>query len=420
VFWDRGRSQEAYKELVSKESKFVIKAEVLYRQYRHVNGVVFTQLMLPSGLRNRVIRMAHDSIMIGHQGIAKRRDRVLLQFWYPRSTADIVRYCKSCDICQRTVAKGRVTKVPLGEMPIIETPFERVVVDLIGEIKPKTDRGHKWILTVIDYATRYPEAVALKDISTETVAEALVEIYSRVGIPKEVLSDQGTQFVSNVMKEVSRLLSVRQLVTSPYHPICNGLVEKFNGTLKAMLKKVSSEKLQEWDRYIAPLLFAYRGVKQESLGFSPFELLYGRSVRGPMEILRELWTKEGMEGEIKTTYEYVVDLRNRIADTCELARTELAKAQAKQKNYYNKKALKRSLKIGGKALVLRADDNNKLLMHWQGPYIVTAKENENNYRIDMKGKSRLYHINMLKEYIERDEVFWFDSFYVRVSTITDI
>jgi len=286
-------------------------------------------------------------------------------------------------------------------MLIIEIPFERVAVDLIGEIKPKTDRGHRWILTVINYATRYPEAVALKDISTETVTEALVEIYSRGGVPREVLSDQGIQFVSNVMKEVSRLLSIRQLVTSPYHPICNGLIEKFNGTLKAMLKKVSSEKPRDWDRYISPLLFAYRGVKQESLGFSPFELLYGRSVRGPMEILRELWTKEKVEGEIKTTYEYVLDLRNRIADTCELARTGLAKAKEKQNNYYNKRAKKRELKVGGKALVLRADDNNALLMHWQGPYNVTAKENLNDYRIDMNGKSRLYHINMLKEYIER-------------------
>ena len=124
----------------------------------------------------------------------------------------------------------------------------------------------------------------------------------------------------------------------------------------------------------------------------------------PMEILRELWTKENMEGEIKTTYEYVVDLRNRIADTCELARTELAKAQEKQRNYYNRRAVKRELKVGGKALVLRADDNNnnKLLMHWHGPYKVTAKENENDYRIDMNGKSRLYHINMLKEYVERE------------------
>ena len=81
------------------------------------------------------------------------------------------------------------------------------------------------------------------------------------------------------MKEVSRLLSMKQLVTTPYHPMCNGLVERFNGTMKQMLKRMCAERPKDWDRYLPALLFAYREVPQESLGFSPFELLYGRTVR---------------------------------------------------------------------------------------------------------------------------------------------
>ena len=106
-----------------------------------------------------------------------------------------------------------------------------------------------------------------------------------------------------MMKEVCRLLSLKQLTTTPYHPMCNGLVERFNGTLKSMLKKMCIEKPQDWDRYIALLLFAYREVPQDSLGFSPFELLYGRTVRGPMQILKELWTDETTDPEVKTTYQ---------------------------------------------------------------------------------------------------------------------
>ena len=90
----------------------------------------------------------------------------------------------------------------------------------------------------MDYATRYPEVVPLKNIVTETVAEALLDMHSRVGVPEEVLSDVGTQFTSGCMKEVSRLLSIRKLTASPYHPACNGLVEKFNGTLKRMLRRL--------------------------------------------------------------------------------------------------------------------------------------------------------------------------------------
>ena len=78
------------------------------------------------------------------------------------------------------------------------------------------DRGNRYILTMVDYATRYPEAVPLKDIQTETVAEALVNMFTRVCVPNEILSDQGSQFLSAVMKEVRRLLSVKQLVTMPY------------------------------------------------------------------------------------------------------------------------------------------------------------------------------------------------------------
>jgi len=98
-------------------------------------------------------------------------------------------------------------------------------------------------------------------------------MYSRVVILEEVWSEHGSQFLSRVMKEVSRLLSVKQLVTTPYQPMCNGLVERFNGTLKTMLKRMCVEKPKDWDRYLPALLFAYREVPQESLGFSPFELL---------------------------------------------------------------------------------------------------------------------------------------------------
>ena len=94
------------------------------------------------------------------------------------------------------------------------------------------------------------------------------------------------------MAEVNRLLCIRHLTTTPYHPMCNGFVEKFNGTLKSMLKKLCAEQQRMWHPYINALLFAYREVPQDSTGFSSFELLYGRTVRGPMYILKELWTKE--------------------------------------------------------------------------------------------------------------------------------
>ena len=240
-------------------------------------------------------------------------------------------------------------------MPVIETPFQRVAIDLVGPIHPCTESGKRYILTIVDYATRYPEAVPLRNIDTRSVAEALLDVYSRVGFPREVLSDNGSQFTSDVMREVSRLLSIKQLTTTPYHPACNGLVERFNGTMKLMLKKLCEERPKDWDRYVNALLFAYRETPQASTGFSPFELLYhvyGRSVRGPLAILKELWTDEVEETETKTTYQYVLDIQERLQKTCELARAELQKAQKRYKAHYNKGAKSRKFKVGDEVLIL--------------------------------------------------------------------
>ena len=279
------------------------------RQRKDIPGETGKQILVPKLLRTRVMEVAHDSVFGGHLGVKKTEDRIQTNFYWPGMHWDVTSFCRSCDVCQKTVARGTVPRAPLGEMPLIDLPFKRVAIDLVGPITPASDKGHRYILTLVDYATRYPEAVPLKNIDTESVAEALLDVYSRVGVPEEVLSDLGTQFVSECMKEVTRLLSIKRLTTTPYHPICNGLVEKFNGTLKRMLRRLSSDQPRQWHRFINPLLFAYREAPQESTGFSPFELLYGRTVRGPIQILKELWTEEVDVPEVTTSYQYVLELR---------------------------------------------------------------------------------------------------------------
>ena len=109
---------------------------------------------------------------------------------------------------------------------MIDTPFKRVEVDIVGPIEPQSNNRSRYILTMMDCATRYPDAIALPSIETERVEEALVEIFSRVGVPDEMLTDCGSQFTSEVMKEVARLLLLQQLTTSAFDAQCNGLVER--------------------------------------------------------------------------------------------------------------------------------------------------------------------------------------------------
>ena len=386
-------------------SSFEYKKGILYRRFIDATPGSDTvlQVVVPLKFRNQVLKLAHESILGGHLGNKKTCEKILMHFFWPGMHADVVRYCRSCEQCQRTAPKGKVTKVPLGSTPLIDEPFRRVAMDIIGPIVPATSRGNRFILTVVDYATRYPEAVALRRIDTQTVAEALVDIYSRVGIPREVLTDRGSQFTSDLMREVSRLLSIRQMTTTPYHPACNGLVERFNGTLKSMLRKMCEEQPKDWDRYINPLLFAYREAVQESTGFSPFELLFGRVVRGPLGILRELWTGDVVEPDTKTTYQYVLDLKDRLEATCQVVQENLSKSAEKYRRQYNRKAKDRRFNVGDEVLLLLPTDTNKLLMHWQGPFEVVGKVGHLDYRINMNGKVKTFHANLLKKFFRRDD-----------------
>ena len=353
-YWNRGDT----KLKGQAEVAFEVKSGVLYQAYKHPhvnNGKPVKQVMVPAPLRRQITEVAHGSIMGGHMGIKKIRSA----FYWPGIQGDVTRHCKSCDVFQKTVNKGSVPKVPLEKMPLIDKPFKRVAIDLVGPISLPSEEGHRYILTLVDFATRYPEAVPLKNIDTETVAEALVDIFSRLGIPEEILSDLGTQFVSDCMKEVTRLLSIKQLTTTPYHPMCNGLTEKFNGTMKTMLKRLCSEQSKQWHRYINPLLFAYCEVPQESTGFSmSYEMLYGSAVRGPMFILKELWTKEVEAPDVKNSYQYVFELRGKLEDALNIAHSELQKAQQKGKHYYDRKTKARKFQEGDKVLVLLPTDHN--------------------------------------------------------------
>ena len=119
-------------------------------------------------------------------------------------------------------------------------PFERIALDIVGPLR-RTRKGNQYILVICDYATRYPEAIPLRSIDAGTVAEHLIQLFARVGIPKEILSDQGTNFMSQLLKELYNLLQIHQIRTSPYHPQTDGLVERFNRTLEVTFEKVGQQ-----------------------------------------------------------------------------------------------------------------------------------------------------------------------------------
>ena len=285
--------------------------------------------MLPRKCIDTALAIAHKIPMGGHLGKTKTAQRLLQRFYWPTLHSDVAKYCRECRACQLDSSR-RMQKAPLIPLPIIGEPFRRIAMDIVGPLT-KTQSGKRFILVVCDYATRYPEAVALQLVEVLHIAEELVKFFSSVGVPEEILTDQGSNFMSQLLMEVYRFLHIKPIRTTPYHPQTDGLVERFNQALKAMLRKMTLSGQRSWDKLLPYVLFAYREVPQASTCFSPFELLYGRKVRGPLNVLREVWKEPTKVGENVITY--VLAMRDRLGSMTVMVQENLSHAQNVQKRW---------------------------------------------------------------------------------------
>ena len=154
---------------------------------------------------------------------------------------------------------------------------------------------------------------------------------------------------------------------------------------------------KDWDKLLPFVLFAYREVPQASTGFSPFELVYGRQVRGPLDILKETWKTSKRSTE--SVVSYVLDVQEKLARMSELVVDNLKEAQKQQKRWYDSNARMREFKDGDQVLVLLPSSTSKLLASWQGPYVVKKRLSDVTYEVDMsdkKKRKRIFHVNMLR------------------------
>ena len=280
-------------------------------------------------------------------------------------------------------------------------------MDIVGPL-PTSRSGKRYVLVVCDYATCYPEAIALHTIDARHIAEELVKLFAQVGVPEEILTDQGSNFTSKLLVELYRMLHVHPIRTSPYHPQTDGLVERFNQTLKAMLRKAATSEGKDWDKMLPYLLFAYREVPQASTGFSPFELLYGRAVNGPLDVLRQAWEVSKKSDEIVVSH--VLSMRDKMMKMTELVKENLSNAQEKQKLWYDRAARHREFTPEDQVLVLLPTATSKLLAQWQGPYQVLSRVGKVNYLVDMhdrRKRRRIFHVNMLRPWYVPKETGYF-------------
>lgn len=380
--------------------EYTLESGIVLRKVK-IKGKWHSQVVVPESMKKKIMELGHDSTHAGHLGISSTKKRIMQHFTWKGVTVDIKNYVRSCDTCQRKLPKGFTPNVPLEPMELVEEPFEKIAIDIIGPL-PVTPNKNRYILAVVDFGTRWPEAIPLQTITTEAVADAIMSVFTRLGIPKTILSDNGQQFVSNLMREVLKLLGIQQKLTTPYHQQSNGLCERFVGTLKSMLRKVTNDKPEDWDQYLEGVLFAYREIPHSTTGFSPFQLMFGRQPRGPLEVVKDLCTGKNRDEIFTSAYEYAKDLQEKIKEQCKIAQDHIEESAKINKLYRDKQTKSRKFAKGDMVLVLLPTENTSLAMAYKGPYEVIAVKGASNYDIKLHNSVKTYHANLLRKYFVRD------------------
>ena len=256
--------------------------------------------------------------------------------------------CSSCPICQKA-SPALLTKAPLHPLPIIKKPFLRVAMDIFGPLKI-TKLGHKYVLVVVD--TKWPEAFPLKNMTSETVANCLIDMTARMGVPEEILTNNGANFISKTMRQFCQITGIHQIKTSPFHPQTDGMVEHFNSTLKRLFRKLTQTHNTEWDECLPFVLWAYRGTIHSTTGFSPYDLLFGREMRLPLDELTRYW-KGKEETSVVDVVEYVKVLKANIELVQEMAQKNEQKQKESSKYHHDQRAVDRVFNVGEFVLVFR-------------------------------------------------------------------
>ncbi|PJE77806.1 hypothetical protein CI610_03263 [invertebrate metagenome] len=379
--------------LRSNFDKMKLEDGVLYR-YRSVDGEERKQLLLPRSQIPTVLSMVHDKM--GHLGRDKTLSLLQDRFFWVGMMRDAEEWIK---VCRRCVLGKSPTNscAPLVNISSYQ-PLEIVCMDFLCLETSKG--GYNDVLVITDHFTKYALAIPTKNTTAKTTADAFFHNFVvHYGLPKRIHSDRGPNFESQLLKDLCKVTGVAKSHTTPYHPMGNGLCERFNRTLISMLRTLENDQKKDWKTHISSLVHAYNCTRHETTGQSPYFLMFGRNPRLPVDLAFGL----DFGHKEKSMTAYVGDLRQRLKKAYELASANVSKAQSKQKRNYDSKVRGTTIATGDRVLVkvVAFDGRHKLANKWEEePYIVTGQPNADIPAYIVKkengeGKVRTLHRNLL-------------------------
>lgn len=380
--------------------KYILKDNILYADTPKGHLPV-----LPSRLRPLFLYMCHDSILSGHMGIGKTKNRLCELVYWPSMLKDIVEYVKSCKRCQATKP---VYNKPAGFIvqPQVSQRWQCLSLDYIGPLV-RSRKGNKVILVITDVYTKWVELFPLRDATAEILVRTLHDhILTRFGAPNSIVTDNATNFSGHLFKKLLHDWGIKHIFISPYHAQSNP-TERVNRNLKAMLQAYCNGQHDTWDTHLSSLRFALNSAVHETTGISPAELTFGVNMTTPLQ--NNMLHTRGEHTD--TSYsEYLRNLNDKL-DVIKLQIGQtVQKSKVRQARNYNKRRRLVTYKPGD--LVLKREHHlsnaenkfsGKLADRWGGPYSVHAVHNGVTLVVGEANSTKKYtvHICDVRPYVER-------------------
>ena len=403
--------------------RLLIKDGLLYRKPKEGDILIRElQLATPKDLRRKFFLALHRDRLAGHQGINKTLAALKLRFYWPKMVDDVTRWCSDCHTCRETKPLSVRHKSAL-QQSVEGSPFDRIAIDLMGPFEA-TEDDHNYILVIQDYFTKWVIAEPLVDKTSATVADAVfLRWITQYGCPGRMHSDQGCEFTSALFKEVCALLRIEKTVTSAARPQSDGMVERSNRSLQAMLKAYVNDNRDDWDDHLPAVVCAYRATPHDSTGISPYKMLFGREMAMPIDLQFDLGNRALVPS---CPVAYVEWLRQSLQNSHDFARDQLVKSALRQKKNYQDRSRDVHFKRGDWVWkVMPQLRPGKLYKKNEGPWLVLARTGPVNYRIQRRPKAsaKVVHVDKLSQYHpdEGEELTsWLEALPREIATQTEL
>ncbi|CEP06777.1 hypothetical protein, partial, partial [Parasitella parasitica] len=354
------------KHLDREEDHFVVRQRTVYRKVKTEKGNVSELKFIPFALRADLVFKYHEAF--GHAGMKTMLKMFSERYWWPGYRNDIQNWLKTCAACQLNSRRDHAHQDVMHPLQIPKA-FDRWHLDFVGEL-PTTTNGNKWLLTAVDYLTNWPIARAVPVASMEAVADFIYEeIVMRFGCPSEIITDRGANFTSGLVEAYTKRIGTNHKLTSAFHPRTNSKVERYNGTIKQMLRKYVNGAIHRWDDFVNTALWASRVRVHSTTGFSPFYLVYGREPKLPGDILRPYITKEMLldKRTVADITSRELELLGQHRAAAEFRLKAMGEADKKR---WDAKIKPTSFEIGD-LVILTHEGKLGLEPRFKGPYVVT-------------------------------------------------